>query len=163
MTRRPIEIEIATPEAALKWARAIWLLAVAGVPTLAAIVLIMRGIPEPMSWGVDAATLGRVLLGGVWATVVIAVPTAYFVRNQIYKAHWQDRAVTPQGYLTAHAVFFGVLEFPASLSLILMLMGLSLLPTLLPLGLLLGLAVVNLPDGKPMRRVEPRLGERVEP
>ncbi|MEM9419798.1 MAG: hypothetical protein AAGA25_12220 [Planctomycetota bacterium] len=104
------------------------------------------------------AQLAGILLKVAWASIVLVVPIAYFLRNQIYKAHWRQDAVADEGYLQANVVFFALLELPALLGFVSAVMAGRLLPGALPLVVILVLLLLNYPHGRPKLNVSPRLG-----
>ncbi len=105
-----------------------------------------------------AATVGPIVSYASWGAFLILVPMAYFVRNQIYKRHWQSDAVAPQGYFLGNVIFLGLIDLPAVLSVMALFLGASLWPDLLPWVLVVLVVVLNWPGGQAMQPVEPRLG-----
>ena len=156
------------PAASLRTLRLVWLGLVASLAVLGPISLMMRGLGGAAE--ADVATydagggLGAAGGGGVggvgvaWVLLVVAVLVGFFLRNQIYKQHWRGSSVTPAGYVTGNLVFFGIIEGPGVVAAVLLMVGSSLLPTLLPLLISWVILLVNYPTGGPMRPTGPRLG-----
>ncbi|MBB6428920.1 hypothetical protein [Algisphaera agarilytica] len=93
-----------------------------------------------------------------WVALVLVVPIAYFIRNQIYKAHWRQDAVSDEGYVQANLIFFALLELPAILGFVSAFIEGRLLPGALPMAVVLGLLLLNYPHGRPKLDASPRLG-----
>ena len=107
--------------------------------------------------GIEPIAAGRWLLGAAAVMLVLLTPPAYFIRNQIYKSHWQGNVITPAGYRRGNIIFFAMID---------VIMFVAILGTLLS-GLLVGLLaaagagvvqVINYPSGGPMRPTPPRFG-----
>lgn len=147
-----------TPEAALKAARFVWGFSLLSLMVFAVIAMTMRGLNGVTEDGDGFASLGSVLIPAVWGLLVVAVSVAFFLRNQTYKKHWQEDAVTPQGYFLGNVIFFSAVEFPAMIAAMAVFLGVNLLAGLLPILVTLPLLLVNFPNGRPMSPQEPRLG-----
>lgn len=114
---------------------------------------------SPAETGDDVISALRPILSyASYAALLILVPIAYFVRNQIYKKHWHADAVSPRGYFLGNVVFLGLIDLPAMLSAMSLFMGARPWPALLPWGLVVSVILLNWPSGRPMLPVEPRLG-----
>ena len=80
--------------------------------------------------------------------LVILVPTAYSVRNQIYKRNWVGQAITPDGYFIGNLVLFMICEAISVKGLVVSVITATAWPTLLPaLGAWVVLCV-NFPTGR---------------
>lgn len=86
------------------------------------------------------------------------VPLAYFIRNQIYKAHWRGDAVSPAGYEQANVNLFLILEIPCILGYLAYELTAVTTDLVLPLAVTAVFLLLNFPSGKPMHPTSPRLG-----
>ena len=150
---------------ALRTLRILWGAVVGGLVLLGPTALMLRGAGGAGGEGEVGAVeegggLGLVELSTpfLWSLLGVGVVTGFFLRNQIYKKHWRGLAVSAEGYLMGNVVFFALVEGPATVAVIFLFAGASLLPTLLPVLLATGILLLNYPSGRPMQPVEPRLG-----
>ncbi|MFA9477699.1 hypothetical protein ACERK3_05255 [Phycisphaerales bacterium AB-hyl4] len=129
--------------------RIIWAALLLGQLTVGAVLLGVK-----LTAGDELAPAG----GADWLFVLMAVavlvvlaPTAYFARNQFYKAKWQGDAVAPSGYVNGNIVLLAMLEGAGVTALVMMFISdRPLLPGLVAVVAIL-LQAVNFPTGEPMR------------
>ncbi|MEO1236977.1 MAG: hypothetical protein AAFX76_09340 [Planctomycetota bacterium] len=138
----------------LTMVRIIWGFGLLGLVTITAVVsVVFAGDPD------------QALVSDSWVPLVVAsgllavmVPAAYFVRNQIYKSHWEGDAVTPEGYLRGNFVFMAMLELPVLAGVAAIFLTASVWPTVVPVVAAAGAGLANFPTGEPMNPAAPRLG-----
>jgi hypothetical protein len=133
---------------ALLTIRVIWAALILGQVVFAAVIAVINSGDQPVG---DDAELGQVLFYASAGLLALAVPTAYFIRGQIYKANWRGNAITPAGYISGNLLFLAMLEGASLLSLVAVLLGGAFWPNALPAALAVVVQLVNFPDGKPMR------------
>lgn len=135
-----------TPRQALLMSRVLWL-GLVGAEVLfgiAVVMLVMRGVvPEHPAWYPALVYVGA-------GALVVLTPLAYFARNQLYKAHWRGRAVTPRGYVMGNLVWLVLLQGATLVNLLAVLVIGRVMPTLLLAVLALVVQIVNYPHGRPM-------------
>lgn len=140
-----------TPAQALRMARVLW----AGL-------LIAQGIFGVLVvWLVAAGQVPRVagayplLMYVALGALVVLVPLAHFMRNQLYKSSWREHAVTPRGYVGGNLILMVLLEAASVIALLAVLVIGELMPTLLIAVAVLLVQLLNFPTGAPMRPREP--------
>src|SRR5690606_27539302 len=101
----------------------------------------------------------QVLLGVNSVMLLICVAIGYFARMQLYKRHWHDNVVQPEGYFSGNLMLFALCEGMALLSIVNAMMAQEWYPYLLP-GLAAVLVIlINFPTGKPLKPHAPDLAE----
>lgn len=138
-------------EQALMTTRIIWGGLIAGQISFALAIAVLQSLG---GGPLHPSTAGLMFNVGLFAAVV-SVPTAYFLRMQIYKSGWVAESVEPRAYVTGNIVFLAIFEAVAMLGLVAMLLGGAIWPYLLVPVLMLTVQVSNFPNGAAM---EPRLG-----
>jgi hypothetical protein len=147
-----------TPQSALLTMRLMWGGAVAGIATVAAFVLSFMP-DEPILDGRVASILGYVCMGALG----VLTPVALFARNQTYKAHWRENAISPSGFVGGNVQFFALMDGVAVGSLICIFVTGRLTPfAYVAAGAVLVL-LANFPTGRPMEPTDPIIGERSGP
>ncbi|MEM1109804.1 MAG: hypothetical protein AAGH99_14050 [Planctomycetota bacterium] len=138
--------------------RVIWAAILMGLITVAGIMAVIAGgdsSEEPAVGGAEGLPIVTLLSAGL---LLIAIPMAYFLRNQTYKKNWAGDAVTPSGYITGNILFVAFLEAPGIVSAIAMVVHGGVFPHVLPMIVAAGIILANFPTGRPMNPAEPRLG-----
>ena len=139
------------PPQALRQTRLIWLILIVGQIGFGVVVLFLnsqRSTPPnadlyPMLFYVSVGVL------------VTSVMMGYFLRNQIYKANWQEHAITPKGYFMGNLLLMAALEGAAILALASILITGNILPTGTVALAALAMQAVNFPTGGPMQPSRP--------
>jgi hypothetical protein len=135
------------PARTLAVLRVLWAVLLIGQVVLVAIAaMIMHSatkqlIDEDSAWQVFAVT--SVLM-------VFNILIGSYLRNQIYKRHWQGDIVKPAGYFFGNIVMFALLESVVLLSIVLCMLRLTFWPWMLPGLVTLMVYLVNFPHGGPM-------------
>lgn len=135
------------PARTLAVLRVLWALLLLGQVVLVIIAaVIMRTaknqlIDEESAWQVFGVTASM---------MVINILIGSYLRNQIYKRHWQSDVVKPAGYFFGNIVMLALLESVVMLSIVLCILRLSFWPWMLPGLVTLGVYLVNFPHGGPM-------------
>ncbi|MEM6853380.1 MAG: hypothetical protein AAF593_03125 [Planctomycetota bacterium] len=139
--------------------RIIWGAILMGLIFISAVmvVLTLDQSPEEATPALDSDGLPVVTIAAA-GLLIAAVPAAYFLRNQIYKKHWSGDAVEPEGYVTANILFLALIEAPAVVAAIGIVVHGSVFPQVIPLVIAAGIILANFPTGGPMRSQAPRLG-----
>ncbi len=119
--------------------------------------LIFLGVVLALSWSSEPAEFEEVkslyMIAVVFA--LVSVPISSFIRMQMYKKNWVNNSVTPQGYVQGTLVSLAVIEAASFFSLVVVLIHSHIGPTLaLPVALI-GVFVMNYPNGKPMQPTNP--------
>ena len=91
---------------------------------------------------------------GAW----LLMPLGWMIRNQMYKRHWQQDAVTISGYCAGNSIFFALL-CPVSLLSMLAIYESQQLACGVPLLFAILALLSTSPNGKPLQPHEPRLGD----
>jgi type IV secretory pathway TrbD component len=137
---------------ALRLTRSIWISALicmlAGAVTAATITWAHQ--TQPM-W--DPTVL---MLIGTLVTIK-CVPIGLVLRNQRYKAGWQQNAVTPRAYLQANMILFASLTAPVLIHCLLMWITARPWGHLVWIAASIALHALNFPKADPMQPTEPRL------
>jgi hypothetical protein len=139
---------------ALAMLRIAWAAALLAMLVVAAVVLSLFGDdPAPT----DGARGWLRYLAVV--ALVVGLPLAMFLRNQVYKANWRGDAITPDGYLRGNILLFSTLEGIAVVSLLIMAVtGTDYLLTAVA-AVCFAAVAVNFPTGKPMQPTRPQFGD----
>ena len=91
---------------ALLTLRLIWAALIVGQLVIAGVLIGLLGSravnPDP--------AFGRLLLIVSIAMLAALTPAGYFIRNQVYKRHWQNQAVTPEGYVSGNIILLAMME-----------------------------------------------------
>ena len=149
--------EIVSPETTLKTLRIIWGALIWGQIVIGGVMWFIGSDDSTESAATESSW--PILTVASLALLAICVPMAYFLRNQVYKSHWQSEAVTPAGYLKANMLFAMLLDAPAVLSAISTLFAGEAFPHLVPLITAVAIMLINFPHGRPMQSTSVRLGE----
>ncbi|MAX25124.1 MAG: hypothetical protein CMJ19_11535 [Phycisphaeraceae bacterium] len=142
--------QIQTPEQAAKILRLIWGMMLLGQLAFFAVALVVSFNGEPATFeSVKIFYIIAVVLG------LMSVPMGSFIRMQIYKKHWVNNAVTPQGYFIGSLLSMAIIEGAALFSIVVLFLHGQIGPTLaLPIALM-GVFAMNYPNGKPMQPSNP--------
>ncbi|MCC6680559.1 MAG: hypothetical protein IT445_06610 [Phycisphaeraceae bacterium] len=136
-----------TPDSALRLLRVIWAAMLLGIIALAGLALTFAG-GQPNN--ADAAfDIDRIQIG-LLIGMVVTVALAHVIRLQIYKRHWRDYAILPQGYFLGNLILFALLEGFIVLNLVMMLVAHQAAALALPAAIMLVLFVINFPTGSMM-------------
>lgn len=142
-----------TPAAALLTLRILWGALIAGQIGFAVVLVVL--------WSTGTAALddrlARRMLPFIVAGAGVLVPLAIFVRMQVYKAHWREDLIDPQGYFLGNLAFLAMLEGGSMASLVNALLGGTFVPYALPALFLLAVQVLAFPTGGPMHPTSPRV------
>ena len=154
---------MAEPMPKLTLLRIAWGAMLLGQLTFAAVVgalLFLSGDAEGSM--VDAGFAHTLFLIAV-GLIIVAVPVALFVRNQVYKANWVGNAITPDGYFNGNIVLFAVMDGVASLALV----GLFVTAGHWGFAAVAAAAILahgaNFPTGRPLQPTPPEIGEDPAP
>ncbi|MEM6458503.1 MAG: hypothetical protein AAF710_03835 [Planctomycetota bacterium] len=138
--------------------RVIWGAVLMGLVTVMGVMVFLTLGGEPAEEAVNESG-GLPIVSLIAAGLLITtIPAGYFVRNQVYKANWRGDAVTAEGYQKGNIVFYALIEFPAVVAAISVLVEGAVWPHLIPWLVTVGLLLVNFPTGGPTRDESPRLG-----
>ncbi len=132
--------------AAVQTARIIWAAMLLGQ---VAFLFVIVALWNSESFLTDPKT-GRLLFLVSLVMLIGLVPLAYFIRGQIYKKNWVDRAVIPNGYLTGNIVFLALCEVVSLTGLAATLFSGEFWPAILPSVAAMLVQAVNLPNGRAM-------------
>lgn len=132
--------------AAMRVARIVWAAMLVGQ---VAFLFVIVALWNSESFLTDPKT-GRLLFLVSLVMLIGLVPLAYFIRGQVYKKNWVDRAVTPNGYLTGNVVFLAVCEAVSFTGLVATLLYGEFWPAILPSVGAMVVQAVNLPNGRAM-------------
>lgn len=99
--------------------------------------------------------VGQVLVYIAAAALLVAVPVGYFIRNQIYKAHWREHAISPAGYFTGNLVLLGMMETISVVAIVFAFVDGRALPAMYVAGAAILVQLINFPTGRPMQRTAP--------
>ena len=137
------------PAQALKTMIVLWFALISGQVMFFVVIVFLKNTGGgPASTSSDLPDLLHVIS---WIALAMAAPIGYFVRNQTYKANWQDEVVTPGGYITGNLLLLAMLEGAGMLALVGTFLADSLWPNALPALFAVLVQVINFPTGKPMR------------
>lgn len=142
---------LTSPGQALLQTRLIWLILILGQIAFGVVVLFLNGQRNTPA----NADLYPVLLYVSIGVFVSSVMMGYFLRNQIYKANWQEHAITPKGYFTGNLLLMAMLEGAAILPMATILITGNVLPTGAVALAALAVQAVNFPTGGPMQPSQP--------
>ena len=140
-----------TPEKALRVARLIWGVLLAGqviFAVVAAVLIQSAAFPPNPAIGGPAALAAAVLL-------VLAVPIALFLRGQTLKRGWVGETVRPGAYVTGNIIVWAAVDVVTFLGLFAGLLGGALWPYAVPAAAGLGLFVLLWPNGRAMQPTPP--------
>lgn len=152
---QPVESTKQTPDDApaidpartLAVLRVLWTLLLVGQAILVSVAaIVMRSASKPM---LDEDTAWQ-LFGATSIMLVVNVLLGSYLRNQIYKRHWQGHVVKPAGYFFGNIVMLAMLESVVMLGIVVSMLRLTFWPWLLPGGVALLVYLVNFPHGGPM-------------
>ena len=139
-----------TPAKALLQMRLIWGALLAGQLIFMVFVIVYCLNNDSPSLEAD-----RILYGAATGVCLVIVLMASYIRMQIYKRHWVENAVTPQGYVSGQVVSLGMIEGANMLSLVIIFLGGKFDVTFsLPIALL-AVFLTSFPNGKPMEPAMP--------
>ncbi|MEM9882895.1 MAG: hypothetical protein AAF800_08255 [Planctomycetota bacterium] len=144
--------EALSPTATL---RVIWAAVLMGLVTVMGVLVFLTLSEEPNADVEPSLPVVSLIAAGL---LITTIPVGYFVRNQVYKANWRGDAVTPEGYLRGNIAFYALIEFPAVIAAISVLIEGAVWPHAVPWLVTVGLLLVNFPTGGPTRDASPRLG-----
>jgi hypothetical protein len=132
----------------LRTARILWAAMLLGEIAFAVIVVCLR---SGMLGDVPVARtdLLPIMTGVATLTLVTGVPIAYFIRGQIYKRHWRDHAILPQGYFMGNLLLWAVCEGVAFFGLVGVLVTGAWHPLVVAV-FAAAVQIVNYPHGRPM-------------
>lgn len=144
-----------TPRHALRSLRIVWAFMLLGSLAFAGVVafLLLADVyepPGPPPAG-EAVSVNLVMSAVCTALLIVGLAVAMFMRNQIYKRHWREHAVAPQGYIGGNIVVFALLDAVCMFALIVVLITGSPLPAGALFVIAAGLLLANYPDGRPMQ------------
>jgi hypothetical protein len=142
----PDQIPTLSKGAAVQTARIVWAAMLLGQ---VAFLFVIVALWNNESFLTDPKT-GRLLFLVSLVMLIGLVPLAYFIRGQVYKKHWVDRAVTPNGYLTGNIVFLAVCEAVSFTGLASTLFYGEFWPAILPSVAAMVVQAANLPNGRAM-------------
>lgn len=137
------------PTKALITLRLAWVMTIVGQVVFAGVV---ASLVKPRH---RDALLANTLFYGAIIALVLLVPIAYFIRNQIYKANWVGHAITPRGYLTGNIALFVIVEMVSIAALVGGIIANDDLRPLIVFASAMGVLAINFPTGKPMRETMP--------
>lgn len=141
----------ANRRATLMILRVIWLALIVGQVSFGAVVILMM-----MNAGATGQTHLRGQMLAIASGVFIgAVGLGYFVRNQSYKKHWQEHAVTPPGFFQGNLILLAALEGSSFLTIVFVMLSGQVFPMILPAVASLAVQCANFPSGQPMERAMP--------
>jgi len=143
-----------TPEQALLNLRIIWGAMVMAALTLSIVLTVMTFQSPPPNHGMI-----WLFSGAPAVMLVLAAVIGHLARQQIFKANWQDNAVTPDGYAKATIVYLAMHEFIVTVTAIFMLVGGPIHFNLPIIAAALALMAINFPTGKPTQPASP--GDRI--
>lgn len=131
--------------------RVIWMVLVVGQISFGAVAILMT---------MNAETTGQTHLRGQMLAIATgvfigAVGLGYFVRNQSYKKHWQEHAVTPPGFFQGNLLLFAALEGASFLTIVFVMLSGQVFPMILPAVASLAVQCANFPSGLPMEPALP--------
>lgn len=127
--------------------RVVWLALLVGQLGFGAVVIFMAMRAEPT----DQAHLGGQMLAIAGGVLIGAIGLGYFVRNQSYKKHWQEHAVTPPGFFQGNLILLAALEGSSFLTLVFVMLSGEVFPLVLPAVASLAVQCANFPTGEPMQ------------
>lgn len=132
----------------LRNARVLWTALLLGEIAFAAVV---AALTTGMLGDAPAADpdLAPIMTGVGLLMLVTVVPIAYFIRGQVYKRHWRDHAVAPQGYFTGNLLLWAACEGVTFFGLVVVLVTGSWSPLLMAV-VAMTVQIVNYPHGRPM-------------
>jgi len=137
------------PAQALKTMIIIWFALISGQVMFFVVILVVgQSGSGPATPSSDVGDLLHVIS---WVALATAAPVGYFVRNQTYKANWQDEVVTPGGYVTGNLLLLAMLEGAGMLALVGAFVSHNLWPNALPALFAVVVQAINFPTGRPMR------------
>lgn len=138
------------PKKAILSARIIWGAMLMSQLIFMGVVLSLTGTHEPMA-NEDVQLF--YIIASMMA--VGSIGAGLFVRMQIYKKHWENDCVTPAGYLSGTLIAMACIEGPSLFSMVVILLhGVIGINIVLP-AILLGIFIVNFPNGRPMQSSVP--------
>ena len=159
MSSRDFNANEDNPAQPLTTIRIIWGAILMGLIVISSVMVVvtLSESPDEATPALDENGLPVVTIAAA-ALLIAAVPAAYFLRNQIYKKHWSGDAVEPEGYVTGNVLFLALIEGPAVVAAIGIVVHGSVFPQVIPLVIAAGIILANFPTGGPMRSQLPRLG-----
>lgn len=130
--------------------RIIWVALVMGQVLFGTVVLFqaMGGVGEQ-------SQLRSQMLAISVAVLIGAIGLGYFARNQSYKKHWQEHAVTPAGFFQGNLILLAALEAASFTSLVFVMTSGEVFPMILPAIVSLVVQFANFPAGAPMESTMP--------
>ena len=131
--------------------RVIWLVLIVGQVSFGAVVVFTMLNPG----SVGESQLRGQMLAIASAVLVGAVGLGYYIRNQSYKKHWQEHAVTPAGFFQGNLILLAALEASSFLTLVFVMISGQVIPMILPAVVSLAVQCVNFPTGAPMEATMP--------
>ncbi len=144
---KPLE----SPDGAKFITRLIWIAMLMGQVSLMFVVLASQestsqtAIPLANIWNLFIAS---------WVTLVICVGGGLFARNQMYKRHWVDKAVTPVGYFQGNLILLALCEVASLFGWVVVMMHETFgWPVWVPV-LAMAVQILNFPNGRAMQDQE---------
>jgi len=135
------------PSRTLAVLRVIWAILLVGQFLLVGIAaMVMRSankvlLEEEQAWQ---------LFGCNSAMLVLNILLGSYLRNQIYKRHWQANVVKPTGYFLGNVLMLAMLESVVMLAIVISMLRLNFWPWIGPGAVALLVYLVNFPHGGPM-------------
>ena len=140
----------ANRRATLMILRVIWLVLIVGQVSFGAVAILMMNA-EPTG----QAHLRGQMLAIASGVFIGAVGLGYFVRNQSYKKHWQEHAVTPPGFFQGNLILLAALEGSSFMTIVFVMLSGQVFPMILPAVASLAVQCANFPSGQPMEPAIP--------
>lgn len=136
------------PKQVLFTTRIIWGALLAGIVFFAICVAVIINNPDhPQPPKPDS--LFPMLIAEIILTIV-TIPLGLFIRGQVFKRHWQENIVTPQGYTTGNIIAWACCKAPAFFSLIVCLIAQTFWPYIIPGIIAFIILLLTWPNGKAM-------------
>lgn len=135
--------------------RVIWLAFIVGQVGFGAVAILMMMNAEPTG----QAHLRGQMLAIASGIFIGAVGLGYFARNQSYKKHWQEHAVTPPGFFQGNLILLAALEGSSFMTVVFVMLSGQVFPMILPAVASLAVQCANFPSGQPMEPALPDISK----